>query len=38
MTEILEATNSYFVDLQNKCALTNSDERAWKLVSNVLNK
>ena len=38
MIDALLAANSYFVDLQNKCALTNSDERAWKLISKAIKK
>ena len=38
MIEALQSVNNYFIDLQNKCALTNPDERAWKLVSKALNK
>jgi hypothetical protein len=36
--EALKAVNNYFVNLQNKCALTNSDERAWKLVAKLILK
>ncbi|KKP51577.1 MAG: hypothetical protein UR43_C0019G0020 [candidate division TM6 bacterium GW2011_GWF2_33_332] len=38
MLEALISANNYFVDLQNKCALTNSDERAWKLISKAIKK
>lgn len=38
MYEALTAVNNYFVDLQNKCALTAPDERAWKLVSKILTE
>lgn len=38
MYEALISANNYFVDLQNKCALTNSDERAWKLISRAIKK
>src|SRR5664279_3581826 len=38
MLEALQSANNYFVDLQNKCALTNSDERAWKLISKAIKK
>ena len=38
MLEALQAANNYFVDLQNKCALTNPDERAWKLISKAIEK
>lgn len=38
MFEALQSANNYFVDLQNKCALTSSDERAWKLISKAINK
>lgn len=38
MLEVLKSANKYFINLQNKCALTNSDERAWKLISKVIKK
>jgi hypothetical protein len=38
MLDALIAAHYYFIDLQNKCALTNSDERAWKLVSKAIKK
>ncbi len=38
MLEALQSVNNYFIDLQNKCALTFSDERAWKLVSKAIQK
>jgi hypothetical protein len=38
MFEALQSVNNYFIDLQNKCALTNSDERAWKLVAKAIKK
>ncbi len=38
MLEALRQVNSYFVVLQNSCALTSPDERAWKLVSRIINK
>lgn len=38
MIEALQSVNNYFIDLQNKCALTAPDERAWKLVSKAINK
>jgi hypothetical protein len=38
MLEALQSVNNYFIDLQNKCALTFSDERAWKLVSKAIKK
>jgi hypothetical protein len=38
MLEALESANNYFVDLQNKCALTSSDEKAWKLISKAIKK
>ena len=38
MFEALQSVNNYFIDLQNKCALTNPDKRAWKLVSKAINK
>ena len=37
MLKALDSANKYFVDLQNKCALTNSDERAWKEISKAIN-
>lgn len=39
--ELLEAciaVNKYFVRLQNRCALTATDKRAWKLISKVIKK
>ena len=33
MLEALEIVNNYFIKLQNKCALSSMDERAWKEVS-----
>lgn len=36
--EALQSVNNYFIDLQNKCALTFPDERAWKLVSKAIKK
>jgi len=36
MLVALEAVNNYFIDLQNKCALTVSDERAWKLTAKAI--
>lgn len=38
MFEVLISANNYFIDLQNKCVLTNSDERAWKLISKAIKK
>ena len=38
LLEALQSANNYFIDLQNKCALTNSDERAWKLISKAIKK
>lgn len=38
MIEALQSVNNYFIDLQNKCALTFQDERAWKLVSKAIQK
>lgn len=35
---VLKSVNLYFVKLQTKCALTSTDERCWKKVSNCLNK
>lgn len=32
----LEAVNNYFIALQNKCALTGRDERAWKLAAGAI--
>jgi hypothetical protein len=37
MLEALMAVNNYFIALQNKCALTVSDERAWKLTAKAIN-
>ena len=34
---MFEPINQYFVNLQNKCALTVQDERAWKAVSKIIN-
>lgn len=38
MLKALLSANNYFVDLQNKCALTNSDERTWKLISKIIKE
>jgi len=38
MLEALQSVNRYFIDLQNKCALANSDERAWQKVSKAIKK
>ncbi|MFA6325431.1 MAG: hypothetical protein WCX46_04365 [Candidatus Paceibacterota bacterium] len=38
MIKALKATNQYFINLQNKCALTSNDERAWKKISLILSK
>jgi hypothetical protein len=38
MYEALKSVNNYFIDLQNKCALTSPDERAWKLISKILSE
>lgn len=38
MIDALKTTNQYFVDLQNKCALTSNDKRAWKKVSLILSR
>lgn len=38
MLKALQSANNYFVDLQNKCALTSPDERAWKLISLAIKK
>jgi hypothetical protein len=38
MLEALQSANKYFVDLQNKCALTSHDERAWKNISKVIKQ
>lgn len=33
----LESVNQYFVDLQNRCALTPHEEKIWAKVSKILN-
>jgi len=38
MLEALLAVNKYFVDLQNKCALTSHDKRAWKLTAKAIKR
>jgi hypothetical protein len=38
MLEALQKVNQYFIDLQNKCALTTPDENAWKKVSRIIKK
>lgn len=38
LLEACIAVNRYFISLQSQCALTKSDERAWKLVSGVIKK
>jgi hypothetical protein len=37
MLDALKSVNNYFVNLQNKCALTPSDERTWKIVSGIIS-
>lgn len=36
MLNALRSVNTYFVNLQNSCALSSPDERSWKLVSKIL--
>ncbi len=36
MLDALKSVNNYFIELQNKCALTNCDERAWKLTAKAI--
>jgi len=37
MFDALVMVDKYFVNLQNKCALTSHDEKAWKEVSRIIN-
>jgi len=36
MLETLKRVSRYFIDLQNRCALTSSEERLWKEVSRMI--
>ena len=38
MLAALEAVNNYFIALQNKCSLTSTDERAWKLTAGAIKQ
>jgi hypothetical protein len=38
LLEVLQDINKYFVDLQNRCALTPHEERTWKKVSKIIQK